>query len=361
MSVFYSAYGATKTVSRVRFEIGGRQDISSEVAELGVSRALVLTTPEQVEQGEGLLDSLGANGVGIYSNAMMHTPVDVTQRAVAVASKLGADCLVAIGGGSTIGLAKAIAYQTDLPQIVLPTTYAGSEATPILGQTENGAKTTLRSERVLPEAIVYDAELIAGLPVSISVASGLNAMAHAVEALYAQDANRLSHELALSGLKAFAEGLPALVETPSSLKVREDTLFGAWLCGTVLGQVGMALHHKLCHVLGGTLNLPHAQTHAIILPHATAFNEVGIPETLAPLARLLGAETAGCGLFDLSKRIGAPTNLKSLGVCEDDLETAADAAVENPYWNPRPVTREGIRELLQNAFEGRRPVPRSAP
>ncbi len=290
----------------------------------------------------------------------MHTPVHVTQRAVEIARNLNADCLVAIGGGSTVGLAKAIAYQTDLPQIVLPTTYAGSEATPILGQTENGAKTTLKSERVLPEAIVYDAELITGLPVSMTVTSGLNAMAHAVEALYAQDANRLSRELALSGLKLFAEGLPALVEMPSSLKVREDTLFGAWLCGTVLGQVGMALHHKLCHVLGGTLNLPHAQTHAIILPHATAFNEVAIPETLVPLAQLLGAETAGVGLFDLSKRLGAPTSLKSLGVAEDDLEKVADAAVENPYWNPRPVTREGIRELLQNAFEGQRPNPGSA-
>jgi len=356
MTVFYSAHGATKVVSRVRFEIDGRQDISSEMTELGVSRALVLTTPEQAVQGEELLESLGVNGVGIYSKAVMHTPVDVTQHAVAFARRLNADCLVAIGGGSTVGLAKAIAYHTDLRQIVLPTTYAGSEATPILGQTENGAKTTLRSERVLPEAIVYDAKLITGLPVSMTVTSGLNAMAHAVEALYAQDANRLSRELALSGFKAFAEGLPALVDTPSSLKLREDTLFGAWLCGTVLGQVGMALHHKLCHVLGGTLNLPHAQTHAIILPHATAFNEVGIPETLEPLAQLLGSQTAGGGLFDLSKRLGAPTSLKSVGVSEDDLQKAADAAVENPYWNPRPVTREGIRELLQNAYEGQRPT-----
>lgn len=355
MAVFYAAHGAGKVVSRVRFEIGGRHDISSEMTELGVSRALVLTTPEQSAQGDSLLKTLGSKGVGQFSEATMHTPVDVTERAVAFARTRNADCLVAIGGGSTVGLAKAIAYQTDLPQIVLPTTYAGSEATPILGQTENGAKTTLKSERVVPEAIVYDAELITGLPIAMSVTSGLNAMAHAVEALYAQDANRLSGELALSGFKAFAQGLPALIDAPADLKLREDTLFGAWLCGTVLGQVGMALHHKLCHVLGGTLNLPHAETHAIILPHATAFNEAAVPETLAPLARLLGAETAGGGLFDFSKNLGAPTSLKSLGVCEDDLETAADAAVKNPYWNPRPVTREGLRDLLQNAFEGRRP------
>jgi maleylacetate reductase len=272
-----------------------------------------------------------------------------------VVTDLGADCVVSLGGGSTTGLGKAIAYRTDLPQIVIPTTYAGSEVTPILGQTEGGRKTTVKDPKILPEVVIYDATLTTGLPVGMSVTSGLNAMAHAVEALYAQDRNPISSLMATEGLRAFRSALPAIIKDPHDLSVRADGLYGAWLCGTVLGTVGMALHHKICHTLGGTFDTPHADTHAIMLPHTAGFNAVAVPELLSPVADIFGGSVGG-GLWDFAQSIGAPLALRDLGLTEADLDRAAKIATENPYWNPRPIDRPSIRELLQHAWEGTRPA-----
>jgi len=337
---------------RVQIGTGARHRIGEEMTARGLGRALVLTTPEQVAQGETVREELGAAAVGLFSRATMHTPVEITEEALKAAAN--ADCLVAIGGGSTIGLGKAIALRTDLPQIVLPTTYAGSEATPVLGQTADGIKETLRSPKVQPEVILYDPELVATLPAKLTVTSGLNAMAHAVEALYARDANPLSDELALAGLRAFKKGLPRVVADLGDLRAREETLFGSWLCGTVLAQVGMALHHKLCHTLGGSFNLPHAETHAILLPHSAAYNAGAAAEALAPVAELFGGSVGG-GLYDFAASLGAPLALRDLGLSERDLDRAADLAIKTPYWNPRPIARDAIRTLLQNAFTGTRP------
>jgi maleylacetate reductase len=352
MSIFHAGFAADSAPVRVRFGIGARHDLTKELSSLNAAKALVLTTPEQVSQGMDLAESLGESVVGIYSKATMHTPVGVTEDAMCVALKAGADCLIAIGGGSTIGLGKALSWRLGLPQIVLPTTYAGSEATPVLGQTENGKKSTFSSQKVQPNAIVYDAELVATLPASMTVTSALNAMAHAVEGLYAQNGNRLSSALAMEGIRAFVRGLPHVVQKPDNLIAREDTLFGAWLCGSVLAQVGMALHHKICHTLGGALNLPHAQTHAIILPYATAYNEASVGRVLQPMAELLNADTAATGLYQFSKQLGAPTALKDLGVNEADLDHVVNLAVENPYWNPRPVEKPALRAMLQEAWLG---------
>lgn len=352
MRTFHAGFEPGHPPVRVRIGAGVRHEIGAEMATLGFSRALVLTTKEQASQGETICAALGSLALDLFAGAVMHTPVEVTEEALTRAS--AADCLVAIGGGSTIGLSKAIALRTDLPQIVLPTTYAGSEATPVLGQTENGVKETLRSPKVQPEVILYDPELVATLPVAMTVTSGLNAMAHAIEALYARDRNPLSDQLALGGIRAFVNGLPGVVAAPGDLAAREETLFGSWLCGTVLAQVGMALHHKLCHTLGGRFNLPHAETHAILLPHTAAYNEVAASAALSPVADLLGG-TVGGGLYDLAASLGAPLALKELGVVEKDLDEAAELAVRNPYWNPRPIEKAGIRALLQNAWEGSRP------
>ena len=350
--IFHAGFTAGQPPVRLRFGQGARHALAEDLAALGMRRALILTTPEQAQQGAQLAEQLGALAVGQFNGARMHTPVDVTEAAMAEVSRTGADGVIAIGGGSTIGLGKAIAYRTDLPQIVLPTTYAGSEATAVLGQTENGVKSTLKDIRVQPEVILYDPELVATLPVAMTVTSGLNAMAHAVEALYAPDATPLSSALAMEGLRAFVTGLPEVVRDPSDLAAREATLFGAWLCGTVLNQVGMALHHKLCHTLGGALNLPHAETHAIILPHAAAYNDT---PALKPLADLLGGPSAGSALYDFAKALGAPRALSDLGVREGDLDRLADLAAQAPYPNPREITRDGMRGLLQRAFDGQRP------
>jgi maleylacetate reductase len=352
MRIFHAGFEPGRPPVRVRLGAGVRHEIGAEMTALDLSRALVLTTREQAAQGEALCDALGNLAHGLFSGAVMHTPVDVTEEALVKAS--GADCLVAIGGGSTIGLAKAIALRTDLPQIVLPTTYAGSEATPVLGQTSNGVKETLRSPKVQPEVILYDSELVSTLPVSMTVTSGLNAIAHAIEALYARDGNPLSDQLALGGIRSFVTGLPRVVAEPRDLAAREETQFGSWLCGTVLAQVGMALHHKLCHTFGGRFNLPHAETHAILLPHTVAYNETAASAVLAPVASLLGGQIGG-GLYDFAASLGAPQALKTLGVVERDLDEAAELAVRNPYWNPRPIEKIGIRALLQSAWEGSRP------
>jgi alcohol dehydrogenase class IV len=285
----------------------------------------------------------------------MHVPIEIAQAAREEAQRLGADCCIAIGGGSTTGLGKAIALTSSLPILAIPTTYAGSEMTPIWGITEAGKKTTGRDPRVLPKTVLYEPALTVSMPTRLSVTSGINAMAHCVEALYAKDANPIISMLAEDAIRAFAQSLPAVVKHPTDLESRSQAQYGAWLGGVSLGAVGMALHHKLCHTLGGSFNLPHAETHTIVLPHAVAYNARSAPEAMSRVARALGTDSAAQGLFDLADSLGAPVALRAIGMKETDLDRAADIAAQNPYYNPRPVTREGIRALLQDAFEGRRP------
>jgi maleylacetate reductase len=356
MSHYQPSFAFRAAASRVRFGAGAIAALREEVAALGCSRALVLSTPNQCDEAMRVAEILGPLAAGIYTKATMHTPVDVTEDALRHLEHTKADCTVAIGGGSTTGLGKAIAWRTDLPQVVLPTTYAGSEVTPILGQTEGGRKSTFSDPKVQPEVVIYDPDLTLGLPVGLTMTSAMNAMAHAAEGLYARDRNPVSTLAAIEGLRAFAEALPVIARAPRDGEARGRALYGAWLCGTVLGQVGMALHHKLCHTLGGSFDLPHAETHAVVLPHAIAFNEAAVPELLAPVREMLGAESAGRGLYDFAGRIGAPRALRDLGLTETDLDRAAQIASENAYWNPRPVTREGIRALLGNAWAGLPPA-----
>ncbi|MEI2301300.1 maleylacetate reductase [Ensifer sp. MJa1] len=343
------------SAAHIVFGAGRSLEVGDWVQKLGCSRTLVLSTPHQRADAEALAARLGPQAVGVFAGAVMHTPVEVTEEAMAVVRQSGANCVVSLGGGSTTGLGKAIAYRTDLPQVVIPTTYAGSEVTPILGQTEKGLKTTVRHASILPEVVIYDPELTLGLPVGMSVTSALNAMAHAVEALYAQDRNPISSLMATEGLRAFKASLPHIVETPRDLQARADALYGAWLSGTVLGTVGMALHHKICHTLGGTFDTPHADTHAIVLPHTAAFNAVAARAALAPAAEIFGGSVGG-GLWDFAKSLAAPLALRDLGLSETDLDRAAAIATENPYWNPRPIDRPAIRALLQDAWEGNRPT-----
>lgn len=343
----------SSTTARVVFGPGVSATAGDEVSRLGAHRALVLTTPEQHADGEKLCASTDS-AVGTYSKAAMHTPVETTEDALEHYRTSGADCVVSFGGGSTIGLGKAISWRTGAPHLAVPTTYAGSEVTPVLGETEHGRKTTRSDARILPDTVLYDPQLTLGLPVPMSVTSALNAMAHAVEGRYAADGNPISSLQALEGLRAIREALPVIVATPDDLAARTTALYGSWLCGTVLGAVGMALHHKLCHTLGGSFGMPHAPTHAVLLPHTAAYNASAAAEQLAPVAELFSGSVGG-GLYDFSRSVDAPRSLRELGLAESDLDRAADLAVERPYPNPRPVERDGIRSLLQRAWEGARP------
>jgi maleylacetate reductase len=227
--------------------------------------------------------------------------------------------------------------------------------TSIYGLTEDGLKRTGKDPRVLPRTVIYDPRLTLTLPVGLSITSGLNAVAHAAEGLYAKDGNPIMDLMAQEGIRALAAALPTIRRDPTDIWARTQALYGAWLCGTVLGNVGMALHHKLCHTLGGSFNLPHAEVHTVVLPHAIAYNAPVVPDAMRQLSQALGSERPAAALYDLARSNGAPYALRGLGMLEGDLDRVADLAVANPYWNPRPIERTGIRELLQRAWEGMRP------
>ena len=350
------AFTYTALPARVVFGAGSVAQLPAEVEKLGARRALVLSTPGRAASVKAVAASLGARYAGLYGKAVMHVPVEVAQDARRVAQELGADCCVAVGGGSTIGLGKAIAATSGLPVLAVPTTYSGSEMTPIYGLTEGGLKRTQRDAKVLPKTVIYDPQLTLGLPPSTSAASGMNAIAHCVEAMYAQDANPIISLMAEEGIRALAASLPVIVGDPKDLEARSEALYGAWLAGVSLGAVGMALHHKLCHTLGGTWNLPHAETHSIVLPHAARYNRDAAPEAMARIARALGAKDAPTGLYDLELKLGLKMKLADLGIKAADLVYAARIATEAPYPNPAAIDYAQVLELLQNAFAGRRPA-----
>jgi alcohol dehydrogenase class IV/protocatechuate 3,4-dioxygenase beta subunit len=357
----------TSHAARVVFGAGTLGRLREEVEQLGRARALVLSTPGQAALADRAGEVLGPLAAGRFTGAVMHTPVEVTDQALRTATESGADCLVAIGGGSTIGLAKALAVRTGLPQIAVPTTYAGSEATPVLGETENGVKTTRSAPGIRPGTVLYDVDLTLGLPVPVSVTSGVNALAHAVEALYAPQPDPVTDELALRALTLLARALPRIAADPADREARADALQAAWLAGTCLGSVGMGLHHKLCHTLGGSFGLPHAPTHTVVLPHAMAYNAPAAPEAMRRIARALAGSGPGAdpgpapdaptAVYDLVASLGGPLSLRDLGLAAGDLPRAVRLATSAPYPNPRPVTPEGLAALLDDAWHGRRPQP----
>jgi maleylacetate reductase len=337
---------------RVIFGQGTVSSLKSEMQRAGCTRALLLSIPEQAATLKDIAASIGGLAAGTFTGAAMHTPTEVTERALRAARDCDADCTIAFGGGSSTGLGKAIALRTDLIQIVIPTTYAGSEMTPIIGETEGGQKITQRTLKVLPEIVIYDVDFTLTLPPRLTVTSGTNAIAHAVEALYAQDRNPVISMMAEQAIAAMGRALPAIVANPQDRKARAEALYGAWLCGICLGSVGMALHHKLCHVVGGSFNLPHADTHTVILPYAMAYNAKAAPEADHAVARALGGRSGTQSLVDLARKLDSPNSLKSIGMEERDIERAADLAVLSPYWNPRPIDRSAIRDLIANAWAG---------
>lgn len=342
--------------SRVVFGAGALAQLPQAIAAMGAQRALVLCTPEQRASAERVAQLLGDRAAGIFDRAVMHVPIETAREAREVARQLGADCAVAIGGGSTTGLGKAIALDSGLPILAIPTTYAGSEMTPIYGITEAGLKKTGKDFKVLPKSVLYDPELTLTLPVGLSVTSGINAIAHAAEGLYSVEGNPVIDLMAEEGIAAIGRALPRIVANAKDIEARSDALYGAWLCGIVLGSVGMALHHKLCHTLGGSFNLPHAETHTVVLPHALAYNAAAAPQAMQRIARALGGHNAAQAVFDLAETNGAPVALRDIGMQAHDLDKACEIALQNQYPNPRPLEAGAIRDLLQAAWEGARPA-----
>jgi len=339
--------------SRVVFRAGALEGLAAETARLG-KRALIISTRGQRLLAERCAGLLGEATAGVYANARPHTPADGVREATDVALRAQADCCVAVGGGSTIGLAKAIARH-GLPILAVPTTYSGSEVTPIWGYTEDGIKHVASDAQVQPRIVIYDPLLTLGLPPEVSGPSGVNAIAHCVEALYSESASPLVALMAEEGIRALGRSLPMVVKEPRDLAARSEALYGAWCGGTVLGAAGMALHHKLAHVLGGAFNLPHAETHTILLPHVAAYNAVAAPQAMERVARALGAGNAAQGLYNLNLAIGAKRALREIGMPEAGIDRAVGLATQAPFYNPAPVIAERVRRLILDAWHGRLP------
>ncbi|WP_115944897.1 maleylacetate reductase [Amycolatopsis thermalba] len=341
---------------RVVFAAGAVSRLAEEVERLGLRRLIVVCTPEQAELATELTSPLGGRVAALHAHAAPHVPVAVATAVIARSRDLGADGCLAVGGGSAIGLAKAIAKDTGLPVVAVPTTYAGSEMTPIWGLTDAGRKTTGRDPRVLPSTVVYDPRLTLTLPAALSLTSGVNALAHAAEALYAPDGSPVTALMAAESARALAAALPRVAADPHDLDARSEALYGAWLAGSVLGATTMSLHHKLCHILGGTFDLPHAEIHTAVLPHVLAVNLPAAPRARAALRAAFGADDPAAHLFRLASDLGADMSLKALGMPEDGVDTVVAQALSAPYANPKPVTEHDLRAILGGALTGSCPT-----
>lgn len=339
-----------QVASRVVFGIGRVNELAHELDHLDAKRALVIaSTSTRVAAGKAL-DSLGERLVHLLTGVRSHVPAADVESTREVADRVDADCLIAIGGGSSIGLAKAVALDRAVPIVAAPTTYSGSEMTPLYGVTSQGRKRTGRAAGVQPRIVVYDPALTTTLPQSVTASTGMNAVAHCVEALYAPDATPVGSLLAEEGLRSLAPGLPASIAAPSDLGARSTALYGAFLAGSALAATTMGLHHRICHVLGGTFGLPHGDANAAVLPHVASFNATAAPEALGRVASALSHHDAVAAIVDLGKRLGAPSSLKQLGMDERDFEEAARLTVDPPPANPRPVTRDDVLAILRNAM-----------
>lgn len=351
---------------RVLFGSGAAAEhLRTELERLGARRSMVVVAPSAAGAARHLLE--GIEVAVWFEDVVQHVPVASAERARATARQHDVDVVVSVGGGSATGLAKAGAQTTGLPVVAVPTTYSGSEATDVWGLTQEGRKTTGSDERVLPRAVVYDAELTVSMPVGLSVASGLNTMAHCVDSLWGPTANPVATGLAVEGARLLGAGLPLVVADPGGLRGRELTLAGAYLAAVAFAGAGSGLHHKICHVLGGAYDLPHAPTHAVVLPHVLAHNAAAVPDRAGRLALALGAapiraekdpaQAAVDALEELRVALSAPRSLAEVGLAEADLSDAVARCLPTiPESNPVPVTEASLTALLHAAWAGDTPT-----
>jgi len=336
--------------TRVVFDVGAVQQLAAELDKLDVKRPLVVTTPGRAPMLVLVGQQLGDLTVGVCDVAALHVPIDRVRAAVAMIDATHPDALLAIGGGSAIGLAKAMALERRLPIVAVPTTYAGSEMTSVWGITDGDVKRTGRDPGVAPRLVVYDPMVTLSLPAIVSAASGMNAIAHAVEALYAPEVGPIATAASEEALRSLARALPVIVAQTDDLEARTQALRGAHAAGVALELAAMGLHHKICHVLGGTFGLPHAPTHAAVLPHVVAFNASAAPAAMERAATAVGVADAAAGLDALARSLGLTMSLGALGFRAGDIDRAANLVASSTYANPRPVTPDDVRTLLRSAL-----------
>jgi len=341
---------AERARPRVVFGVGTVSRLGSELDALHFRRVLLITTPGRGGSLAPVRDAVGHRSAGVCDRATLHVPIEQVRAALADVDAAAPDALLAVGGGSAVGLAKAIALERRLPIAAVPTTYAGSEMTGIWGVTDGDVKRTGRDAGVAPRLVVYDASLTVSLPADVSATSGMNAIAHAVEAMYAPAVDPDATAAAEDALRVLSRALPSVVARPADLDARALAQRGAHAAGLALELAVMGLHHKVCHVLGGTFGLPHAPTHAAVLPHVVDFNAPAAPAAMARIAAALGAADAAAGIRALNQQLGMATSLGCLGLCESDVDRAAELVASETYPNPRSVTTDDVRVLLRGAL-----------
>jgi maleylacetate reductase len=341
---------------RVVFGEGALERAPAELDRMGAQRILLIADRSGAGPAGRLRELLGGRVVGSIDDVRPHVPIERAKAARQLALEVAADVVVTLGGGSATGLGKAVALELPITILAIPTTYAGSEMTPIWGLTGGSRKETGRDSRVQPKVVLYDPELTLSLPPSIAGPSGINALAHCVEALYADGANPISSLMATEGIRVLFRSLPGVVSAPDDREVRADLLRGAYLAAAAFASAGSGIHHKICHVLGGAYDLPHAEMHTVVLPHALAFNAPAVPDAMARMADAIGDPDVPGAVYDLAVAIGAARSLAAIGMAEADLDEAAGLIVEATPHNPRPVTEAAMRSLLADAFAGRRPA-----
>jgi maleylacetate reductase len=353
----YSGDVHNVTPRRVVFGPGTLSQIGTEVANLGATRCLVISTPGRGGMAERVANLLGQACAGIHADAKSHIPIEVVREAQVKIKALGVDCMVAVGGGASIGLAKAIALETRIPFIVIPTTYSGSEMTGFCGITSDGVKRMHKSLDMIARTVIYDPELTVSLPAKVTVPSAMNGLAHCVDALYVSTTSPLTACAAVEGLRVISQSLKRVLAKPNDIDARSDLMYGAYLGGAALTG-GFALQHRLAQLIGGALELPHADAHAAVLPYVVAFNSPFAKRADARIAAALNVADASAGLYDFALSVNSPLGLRTLGMKESDIDRCVNIVIENDNGlNPRPLERSGLRKLLECAFEGARPDP----
>lgn len=340
--------------NRVVFGAGSRRTVREEAERLQAKRVLLIADEHDRERSDEIAGYLGELCVALFTDVVQHVPLAQATCVRELATEVGADATVTFGGGSATGYGKVIALSHHLPQLCIPTTYAGSEQTPIWGLTSGNEKQTGRDLAVLPKVVLYDPELTVALPVAIAGPSGMNALAHSVEGLYGAGANPISSVVAFESIRVLVEHLPRLVARPGDVDERSNVLYGAYLAGAVLAVTGPSLHHKICHVLGGLYGLDHGQMNAVVLPYALQFNAPAIPQLYERLSDLLNGD-ASTMIYDLATTLGVPQDLTSIGFPVDGVAVAAPLVAKAAEGNVRPIAMAQAAELLESCVSGQRP------
>jgi maleylacetate reductase len=345
---------------RVVFGAGTFERVPEEIDRLGAQRVLLIADRSGHSWAQQLVGRLGGRIVATISDVRPHVPIEDAEAARRLAREGDADAIVTVGGGSSTGLGKAVALERPIPILAIPTTYAGSEMTPIWGLTSGARKETGRDPAVQPRTVVYDPRLTLSLPPEIAGPSGMNALAHCAEALYAEGANPITSLMAEQGIRVLARGLPRVVAEPADLGARTEVLAGAYLAGAAFAVAGGGIHHKICHVLGGAYDLPHAEMHTVVLPYALAYVAPSQPEAFGRMAAALGEADVPGAIFDLARTIGAPAGLGEIGMPRDRFNEAARLIAEASAGTAIEISESDARALLEHAFAGRRPASRGA-